>query len=57
MARVIFKCTVNGVLSQEFIGNKLVSGICGKIRVGDRSICGAHGNTKCVHKKKEVNDG
>ena len=36
------KCATNGVLH---------GGICGASMVGDNSICGAHGNRKCIHKR------
>ena len=50
MEKLIVKCAVNGVLSQGFVGKKLISGLCGSIKVGDKSICGADSNFKCVHK-------
>lgn len=43
MTKVFKKCAVNGVLAPN--------GICGKVKCNDLSQCGAHGNTKCIHKR------
>lgn len=54
MAGVIYKCSVNGNLGSVRYGRRTLGAICGKIKVGEGSICGAHGNTKCEYKIKEV---
>ena len=41
------KCAVNGNI---VVGPH--TGICTKIRMGNDSRCGAHGNTKCIHMRK-----
>ena len=45
-----YKCKVNGCLGRFGKGFAM----CGLNRVGDNSICGAHGNTKCEHKEKVI---
>ncbi len=46
--KVIFKCKVGGYLGH--VGK--YAALCGKIKVGNDDICGAHGNTKCEHRVK-----
>ena len=53
MGKVIYKCAVNGILEHKMIGRKKVMGICGKIKVGDESICGAGDDIECKHKIKQ----
>lgn len=48
MSKLIYKCKVNGIVGRQ----GRYSAVCGKIKCGSGSICGAHGNTKCVHKEK-----
>ncbi|MCH9645651.1 MAG: hypothetical protein K0U08_03300 [Proteobacteria bacterium] len=49
--KIKYKCLSNGV-----IAHKGQAGICGYNIVGDNSLCGAHGNTKCPHKVKRKLD-
>lgn len=54
MSKTIYKCAVNGSLGMTAIHKgKRIGAICGKIKCGPDSICGAHGNTKCKHKIKQ----
>ena len=56
MAKIIFKCAVNGITGSMPMGRGRVAyAMCGSIKVGDKSICGAHGNYKCKHKVKQSN--
>lgn len=49
--KIIYKCKVNGIVGR--MGKALAC--CPKIKCGSESLCGAHGNTKCVYKvKREV---
>lgn len=50
IGNITYKCKVDGVLGK--VGK--YSAICGKIKCGDDSICGAHGNKKCEHKVRLV---
>jgi len=43
MAKIKYKCAVNGCVS--------LNAMCGAIKCGSDSICGAHGNTRWVHKR------
>jgi|GEM_PF-5277245 len=43
-SKVIYQCNVNGVLGKA---GKAIA-LCGKHKI--KGGCGAHGNTKCVHK-------
>lgn len=56
MAKLIYKCAVDGSLGMTamYRGRK-IGAICGNIKVGSDSICGAHGNFKCRHKVKKPN--
>ena len=49
MSKIIYKCKVDGVVGRQ----GRYTAICGKIKFGNDSVCGAHGNTKCTHKVKE----
>lgn len=51
MAKVIYKCAVNGCLGSKVIGGKRYGGICARSKMGGG--CGAHGNAKCEHKIRE----
>ena len=42
----IYSCKVNGNLGR--VGK--YGAVCGKVKCGDESRCGAHGNFKCKHK-------
>lgn len=50
-----YKCAVDGCLGRR---GKYIA-MCGKIKCGNDSMCGAHGSTKCEHKIeiKEKNNG
>jgi len=52
MGKVIYKCAVDGSVGYGYDskGKKLWA-ICGKVRMN--GTCGAHGNFKCEHKRKE----
>lgn len=52
MGKVIYKCAVDGSVGYGYDarGKKLWA-VCGKIKMNGR--CGAHGNFKCEHKRKE----
>ena len=42
----LYKCAVNGCLGRR---GKYIA-LCGKVKCGSESYCGAHGNSKCVHR-------
>jgi len=55
MGKLIYKCAVDGSVGYGYDarGKKLWA-VCGKVKMNSR--CGAHGNFKCEHKRKEQND-
>lgn len=48
--KIVKKCKVDGNLGRY--GRHFA--MCGYIVVGDKSLCGAHGNTKCEHMDKQA---
>lgn len=54
MGKLIYKCAVDGSVGYGYDarGKKLWA-VCGKVKMNSR--CGAHGNFKCEHKRKEQN--
>lgn len=50
--KVIVKCAVNGIVGR--IGKVL--GLCGYVKCGDKSLCGAPPDYVCKHKLTEPNN-